>query len=220
MKRFVCKSLLGLSLALGCAAQAAADINIAFQETLGVNLWTSGTSQYQTGAMQYLMQGGASFQAFCIEIPQDPSAPSLGFQTYTVSQFSGQTAQLMQGLFSSSYGGVDTALERAAFQVAVWELTHETSNTFDASYEAGSFYFKNFSADASDAELLAFEALTNSYLSAATSYQGPALYEVQRLQNAAYQDLVTAAPVPEPATYGLMLAGLGLIGFVKRRRQA
>jgi len=27
-----------------------------------------------------------------------------------------------------------------------------------------------------------------------------------------------SAPVPEPATYGMMLAGLGLLGFIPRRR--
>jgi hypothetical protein len=29
-----------------------------------------------------------------------------------------------------------------------------------------------------------------------------------------------APPVPEPTTYGMMLAGLGLLGYVKRRKQA
>ena len=31
---------------------------------------------------------------------------------------------------------------------------------------------------------------------------------------------VMLAPVPEPATYGLMLAGLGLLGFMARRRDS
>ena len=29
-----------------------------------------------------------------------------------------------------------------------------------------------------------------------------------------------AAPVPEPETYGMMLAGLGVLGFLARRRKA
>jgi hypothetical protein len=31
---------------------------------------------------------------------------------------------------------------------------------------------------------------------------------------------VNIAPVPEPQTYALLLAGLGVVGFVARRRQA
>jgi hypothetical protein len=31
--------------------------------------------------------------------------------------------------------------------------------------------------------------------------------------------LVQAAPVPEPETYALMLAGLGLLGMAQRRRK-
>jgi hypothetical protein len=29
-----------------------------------------------------------------------------------------------------------------------------------------------------------------------------------------------AAPVPEPETYGMMLAGLGVLGFLARRRKS
>ena len=33
------------------------------------------------------------------------------------------------------------------------------------------------------------------------------------------ETFVVRAAVPEPETYALMLAGLGLVGFVARRRQ-
>lgn len=32
------------------------------------------------------------------------------------------------------------------------------------------------------------------------------------------QDLAVFAPIPEPETYAMMLAGLGLQGFIARRR--
>ena len=32
--------------------------------------------------------------------------------------------------------------------------------------------------------------------------------------------MITAAPVPEPGTYGMMMAGLGLVGFAVRKRKA
>ena len=34
------------------------------------------------------------------------------------------------------------------------------------------------------------------------------------------QDLAVYAPIPEPETYALLLAGLGLLGVVARRRKS
>lgn len=38
--------------------------------------------------------------------------------------------------------------------------------------------------------------------------------------SASFGGAVALAPVPEPAAYGLMLAGLGLVGFMARRRDS
>jgi hypothetical protein len=35
----------------------------------------------------------------------------------------------------------------------------------------------------------------------------------------AVDNIMVAAPVPEPETYAMMLAGLGLLGFAARRRK-
>ncbi|MDI1298128.1 FxDxF family PEP-CTERM protein [Methylotenera sp.] len=37
---------------------------------------------------------------------------------------------------------------------------------------------------------------------------------------ASYAGTLSVSPVPEPETYGMMLAGLGLMGFVARRRKS
>jgi hypothetical protein len=36
---------------------------------------------------------------------------------------------------------------------------------------------------------------------------------------AAFNMQITAAPIPEPETYAMLLAGLGLLAFIARRRR-
>jgi hypothetical protein len=61
-------------------------------------------------------------------------------------------------------------------------------------------------------------AFTNEQL----SLQGALVLEVSGLTggNASYAGTINVLPVPEPETYALMLGGLGLVGFVARRRKS
>lgn len=215
MKPLLCALALAGSFLTSASVQAAEPVQIAHQGTQGLTLYTSDTGDYLTGGMQYLLQTGGSFEAFCIETAQDANA---AFTGYNWERYEGTTAALMQGLFSSSYAGLSTDLERAAFQLAVWEITHETSNVLDVSYEQGSFFFVDFDRATAEGELIAFERMANEFLVAAASYRGMARYELFRLTNTSFQDLVAARPVPEPGSYALMLAGLGLLGWARRRR--
>jgi hypothetical protein len=45
------------------------------------------------------------------------------------------------------------------------------------------------------------------------------LYKDQAFTQIAQDQLYMTAPVPEPETYAMMLAGLGLIGFFGNRRR-
>ena len=60
-----------------------------------------------------------------------------------------------------------------------------------------------------------------------TAFNGTSTYAVFKLTNSTYQDLITATKldvpntvvqVPEPQTYALLLAGLGIVAFNARRR--
>jgi len=72
-----------------------------------------------------------------------------------------------------------------------------------------------------DPYALASVATGNSYSdsSIALGYQFNSLGKGQQI-SIGYDFTVSAAPVPEPATYAMTIAGLGLVGFAARRRKA
>ncbi|WP_269629931.1 PEP-CTERM sorting domain-containing protein [Pelomonas sp. BJYL3] len=214
----VLAALAGMSL----PAQAQS-VSLLFDSTqpASINLTTTGSDKYDTGLLNYTSSTGASFAAFCVELKQDYATHDDGYQTFTFSSFSGREASALQGLFVTSWSSVDTAVERAAFQTAVWEITHEkNAGAFSVTEGAGTFYFEKLTGGTS-ADNSSFVNLVNGYLHNAEAYHGPALYELNRLSNPTYQDLIVAqiAPVPEPSRMAMMLAGLGAVGFMAGRRQ-
>ena len=215
------KFLLGAFAVLGAhAAHAVVSKEIAYEQTKGIEITTSNggaiVQDYLTGGMQYQVLGGAgSFEAFCIEL--DQSHADTGFKSYTVGSFSSGQSTLLQGLFSSSYATLGTDRDRAAFQTAIWEITHETDAALDAG--TGSFWFAYLNDNSSTADDQAFLDQVNGFLLSAANYNGTAKYALTKLESASYQDLLTVTAVPEPESYALLLAGLGVIGFVARRRR-
>lgn len=217
MKSIVVSSLLSLGL---LASQAAEAITIKWQgvDVAGVKLstvdGTATTSGYSTTALNYTyVATNESFLAYCIEPSQGNGRAGIA-REYDVGSFTGVQAQHLQALFSTSYASLSTYNDKAAFQLALWELVRETGTTMD--FSAGSFKLTS-----TDANSVAVSTLANSFLSNALAYTGPAKYELTRLSNATLQDLVVAtpmAPVPEPESYALFLAGLGAIGLIARRR--
>ncbi|MBI3349695.1 MAG: PEP-CTERM sorting domain-containing protein [Burkholderiales bacterium] len=225
MKSILVASLLAAGVLASQAASAANTVTIKWAglDQSGTQLSTLDesvsstvpvTDGYATTALNYTYTAsGQSFVAYCIE-PTEGNGRRNREYTYNVESFSGAQAHNLQGLFSTSYAGLSTSNDKAAFQLAVWELMRETSGAYNIS--TGSFHLLG-----ADANTAAVTAKASSFLAQALGYSGVAQYTLTKLTNNGLQDLVVASPltaVPEPESYALFLGGLGAIALIARRR--
>lgn len=135
---------------------------------------------------------------------------------------SSQTAYLFTKFTNHTLSGYDwngtTAEHKAdstALQLAIWFLEDEISSTVNTSVYTS--YLNNSRA--------------TGWVADAMQNAGPGIGNVRVLNllrestfgsgnfNTVAQDQLYLAPIPEPETYAMMLAGLGLIGFVAGRRR-
>jgi hypothetical protein len=97
----------------------------------------------------------------------------------------------------------------AALQSAVWEVINETTSSYG--FTTGSFMAS--STGSTQAALTALDAIwANLGTQTVTHY-------VDQLHSETNQDFLVAA-VPEPESYAMLLAGLGIVGAVARRRRS
>lgn len=216
---------MALGFAAGAHAQTSVQIKWLGMDTAGTKVSTYDTtlsstpitpSTYAATALNYTYAAsGDSFIAYCIE-PQASNGRKNGVYTYLASDLdtSSGAGKLLEGLYSTQFAGLTTYDQKAAFQVAVWEIVREQSGTLDAA--TGNFHV----ADGTSKSVV---ELANTFLSAASNYNGTGSYKLTALSNASWQDVLvatTVSPVPEPETFALFLGGLGAIGLLSRRRLA
>lgn len=170
--------------------------------------------------MTNLANASQSFLAFCI-------APNIGlvddahyFANYNAnltSRYGLQTGNTIKALFETAYGSLSSDDSKVAFQLALWELVADEGHL-----DAGTQIF-HLTDDADDSVKLAYGMLSNAntYLAEGgklTTYS----YTTFNVGNGApaSQELLGAsiAAVPEADTWAMLTAGLGLIGFMGRRR--
>jgi PEP-CTERM motif len=181
-------------------------------ETVNVAFGASLTSFTAAGGFEASLNGGPSFTTYCIDLYQ-----AIQFGTpiadYAVvpgaaHAFDNANANIDIGRLYSAAHAVNDSTAQAAFQIAIWELTYETSGAYDLG--SGAISFSGGTADSTGAL-----AMAGAWLSTLPS---ASTFSVVTLESATGQDQVFATPVPEPSTYALMAGGLLGMGMMVRRR--
>lgn len=185
---------------------------------------TTLTGYVGVGGFVGEFNGGAanSFVTFCTDLFQSFSW-NVTYTNYelvangAVNGFTFNQAAMLGKLFTTA-GPVDNHDSSVAFQLAVWEITHDSA--------PGSILSGNFAVQAGGTA--AQLALTETWLATAGSAAAANDYAVTRLYSPTNQDFIiagrrsgggTASQVDEPV--GLALAGAALAGlaFARRRRK-
>lgn len=168
----------------------------------------------------------ASFMAWCIDIYANMKSANYtlaGPTTYgnvsgnslTNNTLTSTKVLELERLASNDLSLVKDAKTSSAFQLAAWEIMAETGTSLSVSN--GSFY--------ATGDALGADTLANSWLSSlGTKAPTMQLYVWKANTPGSTQDLAVFAPaisaVPEAETYGMMMAGLGLLGFMLRRKKS
>jgi len=174
------------------------------------NVMASG--DVSAGGFATVLNGGPSFVSYCVDLYQHISFGSL-YPEYTAPGtthvFANNRAYGDLGRLYANAGVIDTSVKEAAFQIAVWEIAYETT---PGAYGLGSgaASFSGGSADSSGAL-----GIAAAWLSGLGSGAGPS---ISVIESADHQDVIFA-PVPEPSTYMLMMAGLLATVEISRRRR-
>lgn len=172
------------------------------------------------------LAAGTSFMAWCVDIYHLLNTSSSGstYTRQTGSEFFGSASptvgrleRLASYVVASDGNAATTRLETAltgsvqsaAFQLAVWEIVNEASGSRNVN--SGDFYVTSGTSSA--------RSLANTWLANSAGFSSSQVLSVWAGPNST-QDLAVFAPIPEPETYAMLLAGLGLMGFIARRRRA
>ena len=208
-----------LACALGTAAARADNVTftgfahgsetVAFS-LIAPNVTASGT--VNAGGFATILNGSPSFVTYCVDLYQHIAFGTL-YPEYTAPGtshvFANNRAYADLGRLYANAGVVDTALEEAAFQIAVWEIAYETTAGAYA-LGSGAASFSGGTAASSGALGLAATWLSGLGNGAGRS--------ISVIESRDHQDVIFA-PVPEPSTYMLMLAGLMATVEISRRKR-
>jgi hypothetical protein len=158
-----------------------------------------------------------SFVAWCAQLTQSFSFGVTYDYSFVggTAYFGAQKADDLSRLFTAAAANhfVFDSNGSAAFQAGIWEIIYETSGGYD--FDTGTEH--GAPANPNDPSAVTAFNTVDGFLTTLGQYS--ASYKIDVLTNDAQQDFLVAT-IPEPETWALFAAGLGVIGLLRRRRKA
>jgi hypothetical protein len=216
MKRCVSSAVGAAAFALVSPAAAASTLNLDYigQDPGGKNVhyeFNGENAAAHAGQFKFdiVGSGGQSLLAFCIDLANTLVQSETHYKKVPTLLGEGATL-LLDKLFTQFYASIDTGTKSAAFQVAIWEAITDSD---DLNLNGGNFKLRSkIGADVADQ--------ANHYLqNLGDETGGYVLAFLESQSHPASQNLVTVSAVPLQAAGGFLLAGLGGLAALRRRKE-
>ena len=160
--------------------------------------------------------GIGAFTAFCIDLMQYLILPASYITSAMPNTFPDSRVATLERLFETGYKGLDltNSAKSAGFQLAVWEIAFENDSAYNA-YDINSGNFKSNLLGPGNAAAAFAQTLLNGLGGPVTQN-----YKFSFFLSGTTQDLVSVSAVPLPAAGLLLMAGLGGLAALRRKRKA
>jgi hypothetical protein len=229
--------------ASSASAQAVKVTNVAFTPGSVQGAIHSPVMNGTVGVGQFEFKGNyvsnnAAFDilTYCIDLAHSVSLGNVNYTSYTVipiSSYAGMTSaksNALNALLTNTKGLLAAATGQnainisAATQMAVWEIMFETAPAWSVTNSSSAFYMTTpgGSSGSNTTALTSAETLANGYLTNVknNTWTVNSAYDLKVLYSATQQSQVFLTPsVPEPATWGMLVLGFGLVGGALRSRR-
>lgn len=181
--------------------------------TCGVHNFTSASGTSRMTFCAQLFEGVTAGNTYTFAVVDPSNVPD---EPGNPGNMGALKATLVQDLYRRYYKNIDTATEASAFQLAVYEITHENITAQTAADAVAQLSLMKGAFQASAANSSGYNDAAAMLASLGTGGFGSIGKNLVGLTNATAQDQLLVVPVGAPA----ILAGLGLlgVGLIRRRK--